>query len=123
MTRALVGGKLFPNNKYGTMATEDMVDAVYGNSSDGSGVYGGVARALRAFDDLRADASKAVLPLSLGAFFFKNMWWDYDGLDSARDAFERFYRGRFPEPHSAPAGFVPVPGTARRLEDASNHRL
>ena len=90
MTRALVGGKLFPNNKYGTMATEDMVDAVYGNSSDGSGVYGGVARALRAFDDLRADASKAVLPLSLGAFFFKNMWWDYDGLDSARDAFERF---------------------------------
>ena len=38
-----VRGKLFPNNKYGTMATEDMVDAVYGNSSDGSGVYGGVA--------------------------------------------------------------------------------
>ena len=62
-----VRGKLFPNNKYATMATEDMVDAVYGNSSDGSGVYGGVARALRAFDDLKADASKAVLPLFLGA--------------------------------------------------------
>ena len=72
------------------MATADAVDPVYGNSSDGSGVYGGVARALRSVDDLRADASKAVLPLSLGGFFYKNMWWEYDGLESALDAFDRF---------------------------------
>ena len=85
-----IRGKLFPNNKYGTMVTEDAVDATFGNGTGGAGVYGGVARALRAFNDLKGDAAKAVLPLSLGSFFYKNVWWEYDGLESAQRTFARY---------------------------------
>ena len=80
---ARVKGKLYPNDKYGTMASGWMVNA-NGSTDPGSWstVYGGPAKVAGEIKRLRASREN-VLTVDLGGFYYKQAFYTYDGVRSA----------------------------------------
>ena len=78
-----MSGKLYPNDKYGTMADGSMVNA-NGSTSETSWstVYGGPAKVAAEIKRLR-ESRENVLSVDLGGFYFKQAFYSYDGIQSA----------------------------------------
>mmetsp|Transcript_7027 Transcript_7027/g.22960 ORF Transcript_7027/g.22960 Transcript_7027/m.22960 type:complete len:1583 (+) Transcript_7027:1431-6179(+) len=80
-----VRGRFLPNNRFGSMAEPDDVSSEDG-SATGSAVYGGPARIAGVVEDLRASGN--VLFVDLGGFYYTDLWYRYDVLDTAEQIYD-----------------------------------
>lgn len=66
-----INGKLYPNGKYGSMASASMVNTTTGttSSSSWSTVYGGVSKVAAYVNDVR-ESEENVIALDLGDFYW-----------------------------------------------------
>ena len=80
-------GKLYPNDKFGTMAEGWMVNANGSSSSSSwSTIHGGPAKAAAVTKGLRSRREN-VISIDLGGFFYRNVFYEHDGIESASKVF------------------------------------
>ncbi|KAJ8598406.1 hypothetical protein CTAYLR_003028 [Chrysophaeum taylorii] len=86
-----VRGRFLPNNAFGSLAEPSEVNLTDGRAVFGEDwpVYGGPARIARVVEELREDPSKNVLFVDLGGFFYTNLWYRFDELETAISVYER----------------------------------
>ncbi|KAJ8609185.1 hypothetical protein CTAYLR_008417 [Chrysophaeum taylorii] len=83
-------GRFLPNNPFGSLAEPGEVNLTDGSALlDDGAVYGGPARIAGAVEELRMDPSKNVLFVDMGGFYYTNLWYRYDVLETAIGVYEK----------------------------------